>query len=175
MAAKPRPIADAQEAVALMQSAASRGRGRKSPVLVWLTENRETIAAGISQRGPAWGTLAKYLGEKGVFDGDGRTPSARNVREAWARVQVACKPSPQPARVEPSEMVRPIPQPNEVPADKSPDSRFQPAGLRNHTPATPQPSLQSRPAPIKRDADAEIARLLGNRPQRVFPASENEE
>lgn len=178
MAAKSRPVADAHEAVALMQSAPARGRGRKSPVLVWLAENRETIAAGLTKNGPAWGVLAAYLAEKKILDGDGRPPSARNVREAWARVQAASQPALQAPWVE-VPAVRPIPQPAyqpvEAPADKPSGSRFQPAELRNHTPAAPQPSPQVRPAAVKRDADAEIARLLGSRPQRTFPSSENEE
>src|SRR5438270_13737101 len=105
MAKSPRPP-NVAEAIALMQKAPARGRGRRSPVMVWLQQNREALAAAFAQTAPAWGVLAAYLGEHGVTDGDGKPPTARTAREAWARVKAITQTAPfrpgtSPAAVQP--------------------------------------------------------------------------
>jgi hypothetical protein len=86
MAKSPRPPSVA-EAIALMQKARARGRGRRSPIMVWMQQNHEALATAFTQNAPAWSVLATYLGERGITDGDGKLPSARATREAWGRVK----------------------------------------------------------------------------------------
>src|SRR5690349_4389056 len=86
MAKSPRPPSVA-EAIALMQKARARGRGRRSPIMVWMHQNRDALAAAFTQNAPAWSVLASYLGEHGITDGDGKPPTARTAREAWGRVK----------------------------------------------------------------------------------------
>ena len=85
--AKSPPPPSVAEAIALMQKARARGRGRRSPIMVWMQQNREALTAAFTQTAPAWSVLATYLGERGITDGDGKPPSARTAREAWARVK----------------------------------------------------------------------------------------
>ena len=85
--AKLPPAPSVAEAIALMQKARARGRGRRSPIMVWMQQNREALAAAFAVNAPAWSVLATYLGERGITDGDGKRPSARTAREAWGRVK----------------------------------------------------------------------------------------
>ena len=152
-----------------MQRAPSRGRGRRSPVMVWLQQNRATLEAAFAQTAPAWNVLASYLGECGITDGDGKPPTARTAREAWGRVKAMAMVSARPPSKPPAVLYQPDGIGASEPDPAESVSRFadaKPARLRGHTP-TPAPTGTSSvpvPAPIKRDADAEIARLLGKAP-----------
>ena len=77
--ARKRPArADPEEALALMREGRVRGQRRRSPVLLWMLKNRETLERGFEETAPSWKGLAKYLGDHGVMDGDGKPPSAVN-------------------------------------------------------------------------------------------------
>lgn len=92
-----------------MLRAPSKGRGRRSPIVAWMLENRSTLEAGFKRAAPAWNVLAEFLCEHGVTDGMGRQPTARTTREAWGRVQ-STKPVPPLAPDEPTmaPAVRPV-------------------------------------------------------------------
>jgi len=179
--ARKRPArADPEEALALMREGRVRGQRRRSPVLLWLLKNRETLERGFEETAPSWKGLAKYLGDHGVMDGDGKPPSAVATRQAWYRArtignrkrpsQEAATPEaePAPARTEPVPSL-------EGDAGEPPPKRFGLATLRNHTPAAPAPEPKPRPAPVKRDAEAAIRQLLGDQKRRGFKLPDQKE
>jgi hypothetical protein len=169
MAPKPGPRPDADEAIALMRQARARGRGRRSPIMVWMQQNRVALETAFAQTAPAWSVLASYLGERGVTDGDGKSPTARATREAWARVKAARKatPAPEPAAPEPGPVKHLAPPADDDPAQPPPKGeRFKMASLRGHTPPAPQPEPAVPPAPGPRqDPDRVIADLLARAPK----------
>ena len=83
---KPPDMAGAVSAIA---EARARGRGRKSPVYLWLRSRHDELEAAFEENAPSWSALAKYLGDGGVMSGDGTRPTATSVRNAWLRVRKA--------------------------------------------------------------------------------------
>src|SRR3954454_10114445 len=150
--ARKRPArADPEEALALMREGRVRGQGQRSPVLLWLLKNRETLERGFEETAPSWKGLAKYLGDHGVMDGDGKPPSAVATRQAWYRARTIGnrkRPSQEAATPEaaPSPAVtEPVPS---LEGDAGePPKRFGLATLRNPPPAAPAPEPKPRPAP----------------------------
>ena len=65
----------------------TRGRGHHSPLYLWLYENHDALAKQFGLTAPSWPDIARNLGDKGVFDGDGKAPTARGARGAWSRVR----------------------------------------------------------------------------------------
>jgi hypothetical protein len=166
------------EAVAAMQQARARGAGRRSPLFLWLRENHDALAAAFANNAPAWASLATYLGERGVRDGEGKPPTARGARDAWWRVrrEVAAArarrhgmPAPPMEAGETAPGVSPIPAPGvaSVPVEAAaPGPRtFKPATLRGHIPSPPPlpaPPPTDKPAPNEvQDPDNVIARFVG--------------
>lgn len=151
----PPPAATVSGIVARLQQAPSRGRGRRSPVVLWLRQNRADLEAAFAVNAPAWGVIAAYLAESGIMSGDGSPPKAVTVRSAWLRVKAEAKKkapaasgAPSPSVVQPIEPPRPAPAAPVAPAAAdawtTPHSRFPgPARLRNHASAEPPP-----PAPV---------------------------
>lgn len=170
---KPTPSPDPQEALALMQQGRVRGHGRRSPIVVWMQKNRAALEKGFAETAPSWGKLATYLGDHGILDGDGKRPTAEATRQAWYRTR---NMAPTKARPAGAALAPPIVQPAPSPIvasgggdDAQPERpRFAFASLRNHTPPAPTPAPSALPEPVKRDADAEIRRLLGDKPRRGF-------
>ena len=175
------------EAIAEMQKARAVGRGRHSPLYVWLRENHDALLIEFSKSAPAWAVLATYLGEHGIRDGGAKLPTARGARDAWWRVRkdviaASARQLGQAAReLEPGETVagvRAIPDPAAAPARSSAEGSedldgptprtFRMATLRGHTPSPLQPSprppppIGAKPAPAEaQDPDEVISRLLG--------------
>jgi len=152
MAKSPRPP-NVAEAIALMQKAPARGRGRRSPIMVWMQQNREALAAAFTQTAPAWSVLATYLGERGITDGEGKLPSARSTREAWGRVKAlvaASAPRAEAAASAPMEG-------SDAAQPGAPDNprSFRPVKLRGveddagkrAAPPSPKPAASSPPNP----------------------------
>ena len=145
--AKPPAPPSVAEAIALMQKARARGRGRRSPIRVWMQQNREALTAAFTQTAPAWSVLASYLGERGITDGDGKPPSARTAREAWARVKVlaAAKGPRTEAASEPVPSIPADAGRDAKPGEPDTPRRFRPVKLRGlddtgkHSAAPPQP------------------------------------
>ena len=94
-----------------MKRAPSMGRGRRSPVMVWMWKNRATLEAGFKETAPAWNVLADYLAEHGITDGLGKAPTARAAREAWARVQSVKAAPIVPEEPSAAPKVRPVIEP----------------------------------------------------------------
>ena len=187
------------EAIAEMQKARASGRGRHSPLYVWLRENHDALLVEFAKSAPAWTVLAAYLGEHGIRDGGAKLPTARGARDAWWRVRkdviaaMARQPGQAVGELEPGETVpdvRAMPDPAVAPATNSAEGSedldgpaprtFRMATLRGHTPSPVQPS--SRPAPPiedkpasaqVQDPDEVISRLLGRSGSN--PRSEREE
>jgi hypothetical protein len=80
------PGPDLAGALAAMRRSPARGRGRKSPVYLWLAARHDPLAAAFAREAPSWAALARYLGEGGVTGSDGLPPTAASVRSAWLRV-----------------------------------------------------------------------------------------
>jgi len=178
-----------------MRKALSRGHGRRSPIMTWMQENRSDLEAAFARTAPAWGVLAAYLGERGITDGDGKPPTARATRGAWARVKALPAPSAQTAPVTatvvpvpsapvaaPSAAATPTPVASTAASGTTlaPHPRFGgPATLRNHTPAAP-PAPPPPPLPVmpKQDSAAVIeafkarGRSPGFRPPEPEPKDE---
>src|SRR3954447_1152125 len=167
--AKSPPPPSVAEAIALMQKARARGRGRRSPIMVWMQQNREALTAAFAQNAPAWSVLASYLGERGITDGDGKPPSARTAREAWARVKALAAATA--ARTEgATEPVRSIPADggrDAKPGEPDTPRRFRPVKLRGledtgkRSGATPKPAspIPSNPEPGV-DVDDLLSRFM---------------
>src|SRR3954471_17239479 len=146
--AKSPPPPSVAEAIALMQKARARGRGRRSPAMVWMQQTREALTAACTQTAPAWSVLASYWGERGITDGDGKPPSARTAREAWARVKALAAATA--ARTDTG--TEPVPS---IPADGGRDGkpgepdtprRFRPVKLRGLDDTGKQRSAPPKPA-----------------------------
>ena len=107
-----------------MEAAVTAARPR-SPLAVWLEENRVGFAALLARHGARWGALAAVLAEEGLTDVDGRTPQAETLRGAWRRVlkrqeKIASNRTPKPQASPP----RPAPPPAQAPSPvSSPASR----------------------------------------------------
>jgi len=163
-----------------MQQGRVRGRGRRSPIIVWMQEHRVVLEQGFAKNAPDWSSFAAYLGDHGVLDGDGKRPTAEATRQAWyrtkrmaasktsARSAAPAVPAPSMSQVsEPTETVSPIPHPPTEPpmpdgARPAPHPRFGgPATLRNHTPAA-APAFPPPPMPTvpRQDSKAVIEALL---------------
>ena len=188
MASKTTPAAPAPNvphALAEMEKARARGRGRRSPLYVWLRDNHDQLVEGFTRTAPAWATLAGYLGENGVRDGDGKIPSVRATREAWYRVrrELAANKARR-SESKPATGVRPVPfasapvgtpsvQVNAAEDDDAPlaaEPEFRVATPR-WTPPPSKPAEASKPAPVplRRDPDEAIARLLGRPKHNSMP------
>lgn len=118
---------DPTKALAAVAQATGRGRGRRSPLYLWLKKHHDALAEGFKDTPPAWAELAAYLGGEGVLDIDGKPPTARGTRGAWYRVRrdleaqakrkATKPPSPTPAPGEIAPGVRAVaPQPAREPA-----------------------------------------------------------
>jgi hypothetical protein len=178
------------EAVTAMLQARARGPGRRSALYLWLRDNHDALTAAFAQNAPAWGSLASYLGEHGIMDGDAKPPTARGTRDAWWRVRkdVAAararrqgKPAQAMEARETAPDVNPIPVPAMAPppvsaetgdaAGEPPPRSFKAATLRGHKPAPPSP-LPAPPTPTKsapdevQDPDEVISRFIGRPPDR---------
>jgi hypothetical protein len=173
------------EAVAAMQKARARGPGRRSPLYLWLRENHDALTAAFANNAPAWASLAAYLGEHGIRDGDAKLPTARGARDAWWRVRTDVatararrqgKPAPAMEVGETAPGVNAIPVPaavtSRIPdetgedAGEPPPRAFKTATLRGHTPSSPPPLPASpptdKPAPDEpQDPDDVISRFVG--------------
>jgi hypothetical protein len=90
---------DVAGAIAAIAQAKAHGRGRKSPVFLWLLTHHDELVVAFEVNAPSWPALAPYLGKGGVLNGDGKPPTASSVQNAWARVRkrVAGKPARKPA------------------------------------------------------------------------------
>ena len=159
----PPPSATVSGVVSLLRQAPSRGRGRRSPVMIWMQQNRKELETAFLQDAPAWNVIASYLGNSGIMNGDGKPPTAASARSAWSRVKADAKaktsaaPAPVPAA---------SPAPSVLPDEQEPPrpshERFTTATLRNHTPAAPPPDPPPPlPAVPRQDSKAVIAALLG--------------
>ena len=150
---------DALEAIAAMRKERAGGRGRRSPLYLWLRANHDQLAREFETAGPAWDALAAFLGTRGVLDGRGQKPTGRGVRAVWFRVRAEVKaagekkpaqpilgvqlapqtkpsaPAPhgcdqaKPVRSPQTEADPPPPDPLEAP----PRPKFGPSRLRNNT------------------------------------------
>jgi len=175
MASKPPlPSATVSGIVSLLRQAPSRGRGRRSPVMIWMQQNRKELEAAFAQDAPAWNVIASYLGSHGIMNGDGKPPTPATARSAWVRVKAEAEAKapcvPVVRETEPMRAAAPAlpapPAPGVLQDDPTPPQpaheRFKTATLRNHTPAAPPPEPPPpMPTVPRQDPEAVIAALLG--------------
>jgi hypothetical protein len=119
---------DLSQALAEMEKARARGRGRRSPLYLWFRANHDRIAEEFSQNAPSWPALAAFLGKNGLTNGDGKPPSAEGARTVWYRVRremaaVRARKSSPKAETETAPGVRLLP---------SASSSVPPPGLMDH-------------------------------------------
>jgi hypothetical protein len=61
---------------------------RKSPLYRWMRENFAEIEKILSEAGrPNWTAISKWLGEKGLVDATGKTPTSERARQTWFDVR----------------------------------------------------------------------------------------
>ena len=150
-----------------MQKARARGRGRRSPIMVWMQQNREALTAAFTQNAPAWSVLASYLGERGITDGDGKRPSARTAREAWARVKALAAVSRAEAGAERVPSIPADAGRDAKPGEADTPRRFRPVKLRGlddtgkHSATQPKPAAPIPPNPEPAvDVDHLLSRFM---------------
>lgn len=164
--------------VAQAATARVRGRGRRSPLYLWFRDNHDELVAAFDQNSPSWAKWAEVLGTHGVLDGDGKPPTARGARGAWARVRADVrKARERRANTTSSEQRRggtaspAMPPPVEHSAKSEPgEPDFQLA--RAPAAAVPRPAIASAaagPGPTTRDPDDVIAKLLARPRQGTIP------
>lgn len=150
--------ADANLALERMQQGRVRGRARRSPVVVWLQENRATLERGFAKSGPNWAKLAEFLGEHGILDGDGNPPTASGMRRSWFRIRQAS------------------PEPRNAPAVTQTSDRPGFGAVPHAAPSgqTPAPAHQGKPPTPDQDDSFTVARVprgSSPRPSRAAPTS----
>jgi hypothetical protein len=84
MARKPTP-AD----MLMVENARARsiGRGRRSPLYLWLRDHHDQLAESFVRTAPAWGSIAAHLANMGLVGGWGDPPAPETVRKAWYLVR----------------------------------------------------------------------------------------
>jgi hypothetical protein len=136
-----------------MEEAVSVAHAR-SPLAVWLEENRTWFAALLARHGARWEALAAVLAEEGVTDVDGRPARAETLCGAWRRVlKRHARLASRSGR--PTQEIARTTQPAPLPA---------PATPRPAPSATPL-ATENQPAESNDRADEQIARM-----ERLFQA-----
>ncbi len=143
--------ADRDDVTALLTvTGQAHGRGIHSPLYRWMRARHDRLFEGLTR--PRWDKVAEFLASKGVVDGDGKPPSAENVRATWYRVrqdvaamQARClEPSERrPKQTVGIDVVRHI-TPEPAALAMAPPSG--PAGNLDVTAARPRARLDVRPA-----------------------------
>ena len=121
---------DVSGVIAASKAAKAGGRGRRSPVYLWLKARHDELQAAFEENAPSWQAVADYLAEGGVLNGNGSRPTAVSVRSAWLRVrktvaeQRAKKPPAPSSPLSPAahQQVRPSPAPS--PETEADEPRF---------------------------------------------------
>jgi hypothetical protein len=114
-----------------------------------MLKNREALERGFQETAPSWEQLAKYLGDHGVMDGDGKRPTAIATRQAWYRARIIAKakrtatPQTEPRAPPPSTVPFSMPalDPEEPGSDSEPE--FKPATLKGRARKPPSPDGKS--------------------------------
>lgn len=135
---------DVAGAVTAITEAQAIGRGRKSPVYLWLRERHDELQAAFELNAPSWSALAEYLGKGGIMSGNGTPPTATSVQNSWVRVRKSVKTSREKQRPSPPVAEAKKPQPA-APDYLTPEPELDPeqefpvrfAKLRKHPPQKP--------------------------------------
>jgi hypothetical protein len=131
-----------------------------SPLYLWLRQNHDEIVEGLRDVRPSWRILAKRLGEMGIQDGAGKTPTPEGARATWYRVRrdlaaARAKQAARPGYITPTlpgeiapGVLSVIPP---LPARLSPDEQSLDV---TEAPVPPRPKLDIRPARPRSDVSA---------------------
>ena len=137
------PISDDDlfvELAALPERKASVGRGRKSPLTLWLIKNRDRFAHLLASKRLSMDDIAGKLAAAGLTDGSGKPPTGARLRKTWAAVNRA--PGPPKRRRRPDQ-----PKPEKQHAA----SADLPAAAAVSTPDQPlKPKYEFRPSRMKK-------------------------
>jgi hypothetical protein len=140
------------------------GRGRYSPLYLWMKRNFDELSAEFAENGPQWAARVEAMGAAGLVDWNGRPPSVRTAQKTWYRLrqdmeEKAPPPSSPPPLPDPS----PIPEPerNRQPERVTPAEAHPPAPDAAAPPepegvppeAPPQPALSNEAEVITRARD----------------------
>ena len=160
---------DVAQIVAAMRSGPTKGRGQRSPLYLWLRQNHARLLEEFTASAPSWPGLASALGNSGIFNGEGKPPTAEGARTVWYRVRrdlagkrkvAALKPSPAHEAT-----VTPLPsstQSDGGDSEAGSPRRFGTVKLRGpaaEAPATPPISLPNPETPSV-DADDVLAKFM---------------
>jgi hypothetical protein len=130
------PISDDDlfaELAALPERKAAVGRGRKSPLTLWLIKNRDRFAHLLASKRLAMDDIAEKLAAAGLLDGSGKPPTGARLRKTWAAINRPAGPSrrrrrpdqqqPQPAHLAAADL--PAAPAAVAPADSAQKPKFQ--------------------------------------------------
>jgi hypothetical protein len=141
------------QVMARMKPGPTRGRGRKSPLYLWLRTNHDRLLVEFEATSPSWGALAAALGEVGITNADNKPPTPVGARTTWYRVRRELADCLQPRLARAAEAdasVPTIPPPERIGDNGKGAPRFRTVKLRN---ASDQPAplaaaaLKPPPAP----------------------------
>ena len=152
---------DVAQIVAAMRAQPAKGRGQRSPLYRWLRQNHAHLLEEFTASAPSWPGLALALGNSGVFNGEGKPPTAEGVRTVWYRVRqdIAGK---QKAAASKSSLAA---ESSAVPAEKDGPTgsprRFRTVKLRGPAADTPAPEATALPdAGTNINADDVLAKFM---------------
>lgn len=62
------------------------GRGKRSPLSLWLIANKDRFAALLAEKRLSMDDIAAKLAEAGLLDGAKKPPTGRRLRKAWYEI-----------------------------------------------------------------------------------------
>ncbi|WP_426960332.1 hypothetical protein [Muricoccus radiodurans] len=85
--------------LAMVLSAGGRGRGKRSPLYLFMRRHFVALTADFEANGPRWDVRTKAFGEAGLTDRDGKPPTVRTAQQTWYQLKQdlarqAAKPRP---------------------------------------------------------------------------------
>jgi len=107
--------------------AGRQGRGRHSPLFLWMREHQAALRADFDLNGARWVERVRAMAEAGLTDHLGKPPTIRTAQQTWYRVCRGKRVRP----VQPPGPITPaLTSPGVQPAAENPDQDGEPARPR---------------------------------------------